>query len=73
MDLLETINWVDIAVITLINLGIGVVLGMVYAEWCSRSFERKNAKYHQDLQKFRHDYAMQLERVRKENQQFRNK
>ena len=73
MGLLETINWVDIAVITLVNLGVGVVLGMVYAEWCTRSFERKNTRYHQDLQKFRRDYAMQLERVRRENQLCRNK
>ena len=72
---MEAINWTQLGIITLINLGIGTLFGLAFATWDNK--RNKNMQRHMDLQRdlnnFRSEYNMALARVRRENNRLANR
>jgi uncharacterized membrane protein YccC len=72
MGILDTINWMDLMLLTIVNVVIGVGLGVAFAAWSTRSSKRNNIRYNEDLDRFRSDYMMARVKVRKANDQLVN-
>ena len=65
--MLDQIAWVEIIWITIINMGIGVGVAMLWISYQNRKEAKLHARAMQELVKFRKDYTKAKEKIREVN------